>query len=163
MIFNMLSLRTLWTRYGMLIRYGISGASGAVIQIATLAFWVEVVHDGNEGEYQVGIVVGFLLALAVTFLLQKYWTFQDRSRARARRQFAFYTFFALGNLAGNSGLMYVLVDQYGFWYLGSNIVTVGFMAILSFMANRFLTFRAALETAPTLARGDREPDNGSHG
>lgn len=159
----MYSPAALWARYGMIIRYAISGAVGALIQIATLAFWVEVVHKGNEGEYLDGVVVGFLIALAVTFTLQKYWTFKDASSSRAKRQFALYTFFALGNLAANAGLMYLLVDVFGFWYLGANVMTVGCVAILSFLANRYLTFRAALEPEEALARAASGPDNGSHG
>lgn len=163
MLTSMSLIARIWDRYGMLVRYGISGATGAVIQIATLAFWVEVVHAGNEDEYQGGIVVGFLIALAVTFLLQKYWTFKDASSERVKRQFVLYTIFALGNLAGNSGLMYVLVDVFGFWYLGANVFTVGCVAVLSFLANRYLTFRSALVPDPALAPATSAPDNGSHG
>ncbi len=138
----------LWDKYGLLVRYGVSGITGATIQVAFLAFWVEVLYRGDHAYYRKGVVIGFCLAVVATFLLQKFWTFRDASKERARRQFVLYGIFALLNFLGTTGAMYILVDRLHIWYLAANVGTVGTLAIMNFLANRYLTFRSALQSVP---------------
>ena len=55
-------------RLYFLLRYGITGVAGGVIQIAFLYVWVSFL--GLQNSYLVGLVFGFIIALVVSFLLQ---------------------------------------------------------------------------------------------
>jgi putative flippase GtrA len=139
----MKSFSTLW----FLVRYGLVGVSGGVLQTATLYVWVELLH--LQDLYLLGAVVGFCIALFVTFTLQKYWTFKDRTVKDTHRQFILYTCIALVNLALNVLLLHVgktFLEALGLnffhiWYLLTQVVIIGALAAASFIANYFLTFK----------------------
>ncbi len=130
-----------------LLRYGVVGVSGGLIQTTTLYIWVELLH--LQAHYLVGATVGFCLALAVTFTLQKYWTFRDYAREQLHKQFSLYTFIALINLGLNVSLLHlakVLLEALGLnffhvWYLMAQVSIIVILAALSFIANYFITFR----------------------
>ncbi|HCR52232.1 TPA: hypothetical protein DIV48_01120 [Candidatus Kaiserbacteria bacterium] len=131
----------------LLIRYGVAGMTGALIQTSTLYIWVDVFHF--EDWYLVGAVVGFHLALLATFALQKYWTFRDRAYAGIRRQFFFYTIIALASLGLNILFLHtskLFLERLGFdffhgWYLLAQVGSIAIVAATSFVANYSLTFR----------------------
>ena len=135
------------SNYWFLLRYGIVGVCGGLIQTATLYVWVEIFR--LHSYYLLGAVAGFCTALAVTFTLQKYWTFREYSRERAKRQFFFYTLFALTSLGLNVLLLHLsklVLEALGFdffdlWYLAAQVCIIGFIAALSFIANYIITFR----------------------
>ena len=87
------------SNYWFLTRYGIVGATGGLIQISVLYFWVNVLR--LEAQYLIGAVLGFCAALLVTFTLQKYWTFRDHVHTEVRQQFITYTTVALSSLGLN--------------------------------------------------------------
>lgn len=136
-----------YTHYWFLLRYGAVGICGGLIQTATLYVWVEIFR--LQAYYLLGAAAGFCLALAVTFTLQKYWTFRDYARERARKQFFFYTLIALTSLGLNVLLLHLsklALDALGFnffhiWYLAAQVCIIGFVAALSFIANYTITFR----------------------
>jgi len=131
----------------LLVRYLISGLAGGAIQTVFLYMWVDIL--GWESTFLTGVVVGFLIALVAVFLLQKYWTFRDRSHEGSRRQFAWYTAVALCNLWLTTYLMQVakafVESQHGdffhIWYLLAQVAIIGVVAGASFAANYLITFR----------------------
>jgi putative flippase GtrA len=130
-----------------IIRYGLVGVLGALMQITALWLWVDIL--GLREHYLWGVVVGFSLALAATFPLQKYWSFQDASHHAAPRQFISNTVIALCSVCLNllflSGAKMVLenmqVDFFHVWYVVAQAGIVVVIAGLSFVSNRFLTFK----------------------
>ena len=99
--------------------------------------------------YLLGSVLGFLVALAVTFALQKYWTFRDFTKEHMKRQFFSYTAVAVVSLGLNLLLLHLsklIVESFDFdffhtWYLVAQIAIIVLLAGCSFLANYFLTFR----------------------
>lgn len=136
-----------------LVRYGIVGATGGLIQISVLYFWVDVLR--LEAQYLIGAVLGFCAALLVTFTLQKYWTFRDHTHTEVQRQFTTYTFIALSSLGLNILLLHsskIVLEHFGLdffqvWYLVAQISIVVLLAGISFLANYFLTFRVSHSSA----------------
>ena len=131
-----------------LLRYAVAGAIGGAIQTVVLYVWVTVLDLTNT--YLWGVVVGFAIALCASFVLQKYWTFRDRSRDTTHRQFVFYTIFALCSLGLNTFLLYeskMILESYNLdffrvWYILAEIAIVAGIAGMSFVANYLITFRA---------------------
>ena len=137
----------IFSNYWFLLRYGVVGVSGGIIQTATLYIWVELLH--LQAHYLIGATVGFCLALAITFTLQKYWTFRDYAHTQIKKQFFSYTFIALINLGLNISLLHfskIVLEALGLnffhiWYLMAQVSIIATLAALSFVANYFITFR----------------------
>ena len=142
-----------YARLWFLFRYAIVGITGAVIQTLVLYAWVSVL--GFYEHYLLGVVVGFCIALAATFTLQKFWTFRDRSMHRTSRQFSVYTGIALGSLGLNMLLLVgarrlleaLQLDFFHGWYLAAQVVIIVFLAGVSFVLNALITFSEADETS----------------
>lgn len=118
-----------------LVRYGISGVVGIGVNVSVLYMATELLSVW----YLLSAVVAFCVSYAVTFSLQKYWTFKDYSGALVTQGIA-YLVIALISLSLDALMLYVAVDVYGFWYLGSQIVIMSMLALFSFLANRSITF-----------------------
>lgn len=138
-------------KYFLLIRYGIIGVFGAFIQVFGLWLWVGVF--GLRDHYLWGVVVAFCCALAITFPLQKYWSFRDGAHHKVPRQFFWYTMIALASLFINTFSLSVTkvllenaqIDFFRIWYLVAETIIVSGVALLSFLTNRAITFRRASE------------------
>ncbi|HEY5383482.1 MAG TPA: GtrA family protein [Candidatus Paceibacterota bacterium] len=132
----------------LIFRYGISGITGAVLQTLILYIWVSIL--GLQAHYLWGVVVGFCIAVTVTFILQKYWTFADREHHhQSHRQFMIYSFTALGSLGLNAMLLQLSkmlfesmgIDFFHVWYLVAQIIIIFIAAVFSFLINYSFTFK----------------------
>jgi putative flippase GtrA len=130
-----------YIRYGYLLRYGIAGVVGGVVQEGTLYVWVEIF--GGEEYYLTGVVLGFLVALVIVFPLQKYWTFRDETTHRTKKQFVIYGAVALGSLFANILLMHLFVETLNIGIYVSQALTIMVVAGTSFLLNRYVTFYEA--------------------
>lgn len=134
------------SRLAFLARYGISGVIGGLIQISFLYVWVTLL--GFEKLYLLGLVLGFIAALAVAFTLQKYWAFRDHAPGRISRQLLSYSAVAVSGLALNALLLAgskMLFEQLSFdffhgWYLVAQTIIVGVVALFNFTMNFLFTF-----------------------
>lgn len=93
--------------------------------------------------YLIGSITAFLIAMLVGFVLQKYWTFEDRAPERVRTQFALYTALALDNLVMNTFIVYLLVEYASAHYLVAQTIGAGLVAFASYFVYRFYIFREA--------------------
>lgn len=91
--------------------------------------------------YLAGSVAGLLISMVIGFLLQKYWTFWERTPERLRAQFALYAALALGNLALNTLIVYTLVGKLGVHYLIAQAIGAAFVAIDSFVTYHTFIFK----------------------
>jgi len=140
---------SIYKKLWFLGRYGIAGALGAIIQVTTLYVWVDVL--GFTAWYLVGVVVGFILALTATFLLQKFWTFRDAEQSRAPVQLFSYTLVALSGLSLNASLLYTAhqlfeaqsINFFDGWYLVTQVVVVILVSAFNLAMNLLITFRHA--------------------
>lgn len=94
--------------------------------------------------YLAGSTLGFLTAMCVGFFLQKYWTFEERTPERAHTQFILYVMLALGNLAANTLIVYLLVEYAGAHYLVAQTIGAGSVALTSYLVYRSYIFTDAL-------------------
>ena len=132
-----------------LIRYGVSGIIGGVIQIVFLYVWVS--GFGLEETYLLGLCLGFVAALAAGFWLQKYWAFRDTEMSRMRGQLFSYSVVAISGLGLNALLLVgakmafglVGIDFFRGWYILAQAVVVGIVSIFNFFMNFIFTFRHA--------------------
>lgn len=136
-------------RFLFLARYGISGITGGAIQVLSLYVWVTLL--GLESSYLLGLVLGFICALAATFALQKYWAFRDKESSRTLNQLLSYSTVAVSGLALNALLLAgaemlfksLGVDFFHGWYLIVQTGIVCVVAVFNFSMNFLFTFRRA--------------------
>jgi putative flippase GtrA len=140
------------TKIRFLLRYGISGLTGALIQVVSLYVWVSVLN--LKDTYLLGLVVGFVLALIASFLLQKYWAFRDNGKERTPIQFVSYSTVALSGLTLNALLLagarelstIFSIDFFQGWYMLAQVFSVGVVSVFNFSMNFLFTFKHARRT-----------------
>ena len=122
-------------------RYIISGLGALATNVGGLFIFVQVFHLW----YLLATTLAFIVTVIVSFLLQKFWTFKERSGYRLHTQFAGYILLALVNICVNAALMYLFVSQAGIQYLLAQILSSGTIAVYGFFIYRFL-FASAPKT-----------------
>ena len=124
-------------RHARILKFLISGGSAAVVDLGLLYLLTDVFHVW----YLLSAVLAFMAAFAVSFSLQKFWTFSNHDLDVIHRQLAMYLALALVGLGINTVSMYFLVDHAGLHYLGAQILTSAFIAIGNFFAYTHLIFK----------------------
>jgi len=119
-----------------LFRYLISGGTAAATNVGILFLLVQFagIH------YLSASIMAYLLAIVVSFTLQKFWTFQDRPTHDIRAQFLRYVTVILANLALNTGLMYILVTHFHVWYILAQIMAIAVIAVTGYFGYKYFVF-----------------------
>ena len=116
-----------------------AGGTAEIVKLGVLYLLTEFVHL----YYLASAVYAFLVAVTVSFVLQKYWTFGDRGHEQAHMQAGIYLALHVTNLALNTALLYAFVTYLHFWYLFSQVVISLLLAIVVFFINRHFIFRGS--------------------
>ncbi len=120
-----------------IVKYLISGGSAAAVDLGLLYVFVSMFHMGHI----VASALAFICAFGVSFSLQKFWTFNNRSVENIHGQMGMYFVVAIFNLALNTFLMYLFVDFGHLHYLVAQILAAGLIAIESFFAYKKIIFK----------------------
>ncbi|PIQ69064.1 MAG: hypothetical protein COV91_01060 [Candidatus Taylorbacteria bacterium CG11_big_fil_rev_8_21_14_0_20_46_11] len=132
-------------KYQRLCRYLVAGGVAAVVDLCALYGFTEYIGF----HYLSAAVIAFVFAFFVSFLLQKFWTFQDESVDRVHRQVFAYFVIALFNLALNTLLMYVFVEWAHLGYIVAQIIASGLLACESFFISRYFIFKIRVRPSST--------------
>ena len=120
-------------------RFFTVGASGLVINyLASMIFALN-----SDMWYLHATTFGIIFSISSNFLLNKYWTFEDRdfSPKRTIVQYGkFVGFSSIGALV-QLGMVYNLVDQWSVSYPISLVLAVGVAAFGNFLLNKRWTFK----------------------
>jgi putative flippase GtrA len=126
-------------RHARVARFILSGGTAAVVDLGLLYFFTE--EFGLH--YLTSATLAFIAAFGVSFVLQKFWTFQDASTDRVHVQASLSFVIAVINLGINAGLMYFFVDVLGVWYMAAQIIVGAMLAFESFFILKLVIFRAS--------------------
>jgi len=121
---------------GTIGRYLFAGGIGALTNISLLFVFTEYVGL----YYLVSASLSFILACCVGFLLQKFWTFQERSIESMHTQAIGYLTISTVNFFLNTALLYFLVEKIHLWYIFAQVIASGLIAISSFLLYRYVIF-----------------------
>jgi len=119
-----------------LMRYLISGGSAFITNITSLFILVHFFHMW----YLLATVVSFIVSVYVSFMMQKFFTFNDYGKEKIRHQQVFYFGIQIFNLTVNTLLMYISVDLLHIHYIISQIIIASVMAISNFFVYKYLVF-----------------------
>ena len=83
--------------------------------------------------------IGFLCAATSNFLLNKFWTFDDKNPDELA-QYSKYLSFALIGLGINTFIIYILVNKKNMDFYWAKLIAIGVVVIWNFIANYNFTF-----------------------
>ncbi len=122
----------------ILVRYLIAGGTSTAIDLGILYVLTEYAHWW----YLASATAAFSIAVVVSFILQKFYTFAHRevSRTVLATQSASYLTLQFANVGINALLMYALVEWAGVWYFTAQVIAAAAIALESFFIYRFIIF-----------------------
>jgi len=133
-----------------LVRFGLVGASGVVINTALLYLLIEV----GGLNHLVAAVFATEVAILSNFALNDRWTFRDSKPAASvvRRAFR-YNLIALGGLAISIAVLAALTLFAGFNYLFANLFAIGAATLWNYAASRSWNWPTRYPPVPLLRQG----------
>ncbi len=117
------------------VRFIIAGGTSAATALGLLYAFTEWVHLW----YIVSATLAFSASIAVSFILQKYWTFTDRAPLSARQLVPFFIL-NISNVGLNSLCLYLVVEYLHVWYMAAEVGVAAVIAVWSFIVMRFVVF-----------------------
>ena len=124
-----------------LVRFGIIGGSSALVYAANL---LALVHFFGTGS-MMSSAVAYLIAIPVSFLGQKYFTFQ--SQGAVRRELSAYLVLQGINLVAAMLVTYVVVDVFGMSHIIGILAVIVVVALLSYVFMALAIFRKTPSTS----------------
>ena len=122
-------MRTKMFRFRKVVRFCVAGAAGVIVYYATLYGLTE--YFGVW--YIVSAVVGFILNTGLNFMLQKFWTFQNKETHMIGRLLVLYIIMFVSFFVGNIVFLYLMVECLHMWYIGAQMILTVVISVLSFI------------------------------
>ena len=124
-----------------LVRFGIVGSAGFVVNIAVYALCVHALAI----DYHVAAVIAWTVAVINNFVLNRHWTF-DAGDGRASFQAPRFFFVSLIALGASLLMLMLLVEIVGLQKVPAQAIAVAASMPLNFLGNKLWSFSAgALE------------------
>ena len=120
-----------------LVRFGLVGASGYVVNLAVFTVLVE----GFDVNYRLAATAAFLVAVANNFHWNRHWTFRARD-GHAGFQAARFLTISVAAFGLNLLVLEILVAGLGVAEVPAQAIAIGVAAPLSFVGNKLWSFAA---------------------
>ncbi len=130
-------MNKVWTERYKIIRFLFSGAVGAGTNLLILY----VLTDLLNIYYVTSVIISFILATTVSFIMQKFWTFQDTTKEGVHNQALVFTIVAIINLFINTYIVYAFVEFAHFHYLIGQVFASIIVAFESFFVYKIFIFK----------------------
>jgi putative flippase GtrA len=85
--------------------------------------------------------LAFILSFAISFTMQKFWTFRNYNQDKVFRQLAIYFLNAFLGLNLNGFLMHIFVNEWSVWYILSQIIVNLAIAVWNFIVYKYIVFK----------------------
>jgi len=122
------------------VKFSIVGVIGTAIDFGVLNLGV----ISFEWNVYLAATLAFILAASNNFVMNKYWTFLEKSKGnRLFGQYFQYLLVSAGGLLLNLGIMYALIEGTGLWYNWAKVFATALVIMWNFSLNKYWTFRAA--------------------
>lgn len=118
------------------LRYFICGITSASANIGFLYIFADIIGIW----YLYSSILAFLLALIISFILQKFVVFKDVQTNKIHHQFSRFFIAAIFGVVTNTIIVFVCVDMFGIWYIFSQIIAGFFVMIQNFILYKFFIF-----------------------
>jgi dolichol-phosphate mannosyltransferase len=119
-----------------LVRFGVVGAIGFVVNLAVYALFVHPLGV----DYHVAAVAAWLVAVVNNFVLNRHWTFDARGGV-ARFQAMRFLVVSVGAFIVSLLLLTLFVEDAGIAKIPAQALAVGAATPLNFLGNKLWSFR----------------------
>lgn len=127
-------------RYGTAMRVARFIVSGSLATSANLGALFILTHFFDIW-YLYSSIAATSLALVISFILQKVWTFENAMIEGVSFQVFLFLIVILTGLGINSVVVYTLVEYAGLHYLAAQVLSGLCIAVMNFFAYKHLVFR----------------------
>lgn len=124
-------------RRNILLRYLVAGITAASSNILLFYFFTYPLHIW----YLASSIAAYLLSFILSFVLQKFWTFRDKSIDKVHHQLFKYGVVVLIGMAVNAGCMFAFVDMLSVWPMLAQVLTGAIIAVFNFFAYKIFIFK----------------------
>jgi dolichol-phosphate mannosyltransferase len=122
-----------------LVRFGLVGGLGFIVNLAVYAFFVHVVGV----DYHIAAVAAWLVAVANNFVLNRHWTF-DAGAGAAHFQALRFVLVSLVAFGVSLLLLTVFVESAGLPKVAAQALAVAASTPLNFLGNKLWSFRVGV-------------------
>jgi putative flippase GtrA len=130
-------IKAIIQKNNIFLKYLLAGGTAAAVDLSLVYIFTDFFHVW----YLVSATLSYLIAFFVSFCLQKFWTFSDKSRDGIYNQLSLYLVLNIFNIFMNAVFMYILVDSAHVWYIYAKIAASGLIAVWSFIIYRSVIFK----------------------
>jgi len=125
------------------MRFAIAGASGFIVQLATLAVLVAA-----HMHYVAATIIAVEAAILLNFVFHERWTWKDRGRESGWSRFLrFNALTAATSIIGSVVITAILVEYFTFSPMLANVISVIVLSVINFVGADSLVFRATATLA----------------
>ena len=82
--------------------------------------------------YLASSVIGSIISSVINFILQKFWTFGNKSMAGMHLQVIAFIFVSVGYTVANGGMLYILVGKLRMNYLVAQVIVSSILGVVSY-------------------------------
>lgn len=119
-----------------LIRYGFVGAIAFAADYGSLYVLTEVAG----WQYLLSAAISFLIGLIVNYTLSNLFVFKAHSLNSHTAEFIIFALIGVIGLGLNEGIMYVLTDIVGWYYMVSKLISTGVVFFWNFFARKLTLY-----------------------
>jgi putative flippase GtrA len=121
----------------LLMRYLCAGGFASATNLLLLFVFTDYFHWW----YLASSTIAFIISGFVSFTVQKFVTFRDRTTDKIHHQAVMYIAFALFNVIANAGLMFSFVEWAHVHYLLAQVFSGVIIAVWSLVVYRYVIFK----------------------
>jgi len=117
-----------YAKHTKVMRFIIAGGTATAVNFFLLYLFTDLIHVW----YLYSSILAFFGSFVVSFGLQKFWTFRDRSRDDLHKQALLYLLTIFCGLGINTLIIYSLVEYASLHYLVGQFVGSAAVAVLNY-------------------------------
>ncbi len=134
-----------YAKHMKIFRYLVSGGMATATNLLFLFIFTNLIGIW----YLTSEVMAYIISYAVSFTMQKYWTFNDGSKDKIKSQAVIYTIVTTANLGLNALILYALV-QYGHLnHIVGQVIASAIIAVESYFIYKIL-FRSKADSVQNI-------------
>lgn len=133
---NYVRVSEYYSSFFRIVRFVVSGGIATSVNLASLFVLTQYIGVW----YLYSSIIAFGIAFGVSFVLQKIWTFQDRSSKHIQLQAVLFLIIILAGLMLNTAMLYVLVEFLKVHYIAGQLVSGVFIAVCNFFGYKHIVF-----------------------
>lgn len=119
-----------------MLRFVVSGGMSTALNFLILY----VLTDFFGLWYLFSAIISIATGFVLSFILQKFWTFEHHSLEYLHTQFFMYVGVGVANMTVNALLLYGLVEYFHFWYIAAQVFCTILLATMNFFVYRHMIF-----------------------